>query len=191
MEQVSSQIDILLYDKSEPMLFQDGDFIIITPTSFKGAIEVKTKFWQYKTLNSAINKLSNIAQFVNPISTYVKNHFFGLFSYEQNLKIEKILDTLQNCVNGQQQRVINCLSFGKNYFIRYWPAPPNSPGTTNHNMWHAYYLENKASAYFIHNVIDHLCPNWASDNNDIWYPLDGKENYKISEKFLYLPHQIT
>lgn len=192
VDQVSTQIDILLYDKSEPILFQDGNFIIITPSSFRGAIEVKTKFWQYRTLTKAMNKLSDIAQFVNPISTYGKHHFIGLFSYEKpNLKIEKALDKLQACVNGQRQRVINCISFGENHFIRYWPAPPNSPGVQNHNMWHAYYLANKAPAYFIHNVIDHLCPKWTSENNDVWYPIDGKENYKIAEKSLYLPDQTT
>lgn len=42
-EQATTQIDILLYDNSKPILFQDGDFIIITPDSAKGVIEVKTK----------------------------------------------------------------------------------------------------------------------------------------------------
>ena len=191
-DQVSTQIDILLYDRTEPILFQDGDFVIITPSSFKGAIEVKTKFWQYSTLIKAINKLSDIAQFVNPKYTYGKNQFVGLFSYEKpNLKIEKALAKLQFCVNGQRQRIINCISFGENHFIRYWRIPPNSPGVQNYDMWHAYYLPNKAPAYFIHNVIDHLCPNWASKNNEVLYPIGGKENCKIAERFLYLPEQIT
>lgn len=186
---VSTQIDILLYNKTEPVLFQDGDFIIITPSSFKGAIEVKTKFWQYNTLAKALNKLSNVAEFVNPVSTHGKKQFIGLFSYEEpNLKIEKALEELQTCVNGRHQRVINCISFGENHFIRYWPT---SPGLQNNDMWHAYNLRNKAPAYFVHNVIDHLCPEWANENNDVLYPTAGKESCKIGEKFLYLPHQIT
>lgn len=192
VEQSSTQIDVLLYDNTKPILFQDGDFIIITADTVKGVIEVKTKLWQQSDLRKTINKISEIAQFINPISTYEKNQFFGLFSYETpDFKTDTVLDTVQKCVNGQHQRIINCMSFGKDYFVRYWPTPPNSPETQNHNMWHAYHLGNKAPAYFIHNVIDHLCPQWASDNNDIWYPEDGKENYKISEKFLYLPEQIT
>lgn len=188
-DNVSTQIDILLYDNTEPILFQDGDFVIITPSSFKGAIEVKPKFWQYNKLTQAINKLSDIAEFVNPISTYGKKQFIGLFSYETpNLNILKSLDKLQLCVNGQSQRIINCISFGESYFIRYWPDPPN---VQNHNMWYAYKLPQKAPAYFIHNVIDHLYPEWASKNNEVLYPSVGKESCKIGEKFLYLPHQIT
>jgi hypothetical protein len=191
IEQTSTQIDILLYDKTRPILFQDGDFIIITLDTAKGVIEVKTKIRQQNELRDALNKLCGIAQFINPISVYGKNQFFGLFSYEEvSFNRDTVLEIVQDCVNGQHQRVVNCLSFGKHYFVRYWPTQPNTSGVHGYNKWHAYHLENKAPAYFIHNVIDHLCPQWASDNNDVWYPEDGKENYKISDKFLYKPEQI-
>jgi hypothetical protein len=39
----SKQIDILIYDTSKPVLYRDGDLVIITPDSVKGIIEVKTK----------------------------------------------------------------------------------------------------------------------------------------------------
>lgn len=191
LEETSTQIDVLLYDKTKPILFQDGDFVIITKDSVRGAIEVKTKFWQPNKLREAINKISNIAEFVNPTSTYGKKHFFGLFSYEAtSFNTDNVLDILQDCVEGRHQRVIHCVSCGKHYFVRYWPFPPDSPNIQNHNMWHAYLLENKSPAYFVHNVIDHLCPEWANDNNSVWYPEDGKENHKVGEKFLYLPHQV-
>ena len=192
VEQPSTQIDVLLYDNTKPILFQDGDFIIITTDSVKGSIEVKTKFWHLSDLRKALNKISNIAEFVNPISTYGKEQFFGLFSYDKpDFNIGHLLDIVQECVGGRHQRVIHCISFGKDHFARYWPTPPASPGFQAYNKWHLYQLENKAPAYFIHNAIDHLCSQWTSANNEVWYPEDGKENQKIGEISLYRPEQIT
>ena len=59
--QASTQIDVLLYDKSKPILFQDGDFVLITPDSVKGAIEVKTKLWQSEKLKDALSKLAHVS----------------------------------------------------------------------------------------------------------------------------------
>ena len=41
-EQVTSQIDIIVYDNSYPVLFKEGDFVIVLPHSVRGIIEVKT-----------------------------------------------------------------------------------------------------------------------------------------------------
>ena len=37
----SKQIDLLIYDDSSPVLFKEGDFVILTPDSVRGIIEVK------------------------------------------------------------------------------------------------------------------------------------------------------
>ncbi len=188
IDHASTQIDVLLYDNSKPILFQDGDFVIITPDTAKGIIEVKTKIRGKKDLRTAINKISEIAELTNPTPGIGKDQFFGLFSYEDCLSNhDVVLEILQKCVNGQRQRVVNCISLGKHYFVRYWPTRPAG----QFSKWHSYHLENKAPAYFIHNVIDHLSPKWASDNIDVWYPEDGKENHKTGEIILPLPHQIT
>ena len=108
IEQASTQIDILLYDKSKPILFQDGDFIIITPDTVKGVIEIKTKFWRKIDFQKALNKLSQISEFLNPSASYDETHFFGLFSYEKpRFNTDKVLEIIQDCVNGQYQRIIN------------------------------------------------------------------------------------
>ena len=39
----STQIDILIYDATKPILFKDGDFILVTPDATLGIIEVKTR----------------------------------------------------------------------------------------------------------------------------------------------------
>jgi hypothetical protein len=191
VEQSSTQIDILLYDKSKPILFQDGDFIIITPDTVRGVIEVKTKIRQLSELRDAINKLSKNSQLINPTTSYRERHFFGLFSYEKpGFNTDRVLQTVQDCVNGQYQKLVNCISIGEDYFVRFWRSTPNSPGLGLYSKWHAYHLENKAPAYFIHNVVDQLCPQWTRENINVWYPEDGKENNKIDEISLYKPEQI-
>jgi hypothetical protein len=186
IDESSTQIDVLLYDRTKPILFQDGDFVIVTADSVRGAIEVKTKLLRQRDLHNAINTLSMISQFANPMNARKENQFFGLFSYEEpGFKTKHALGILQECVGGQYRRIVNCLSLGKDYFVRYWP--PTGPHA---NMWHAYNIPNKARAYFVHNVIDHLCPEWTHQNRNIWYPENGKEGDKVEERPLYLPHQV-
>ncbi len=37
----STQIDILLYDNTKPVLYRDGDLVFVTPDAVRGIIEVK------------------------------------------------------------------------------------------------------------------------------------------------------
>ncbi len=176
----STQIDVLLYDKTKPILFQDGEFVIVTPDTAKGAIEVKTRIEQHR-LGDALKKICDVAELIHQ-DALNRPRFFGLFSYEDEppLNIEYVLETLRSVVGGNEKRLIHCLSFGTLNFIRFWhfhPALPHRPT----NKWHAYRLAQKAPAYFVHNVIDHLNPEWANNNNDIWYPAKTKEPDKIAE----------
>ena len=41
-EETSTQIDILIYDTNAPILFQDGDLVLIRPDAVRAAVEVKT-----------------------------------------------------------------------------------------------------------------------------------------------------
>ncbi|MFQ5963462.1 MAG: DUF6602 domain-containing protein [Candidatus Scalinduaceae bacterium] len=189
----STQIDILLYDNSKPVLFQEGNFVILTPDAVRGVIEVKTKLYQNEDFNSAIKKLCKIAELINPFSTYALDRFIGLFSYEESgFNTTEILSTLQKNCDGHKHKIINCVSLGQNYFVRFWPSDPNSKaGMQDYHKWHEYYLKTMAPAYFIHNAIDHLFPQWTNKNNDIWYPENGKESYKTGEIFLYRDEQIV
>lgn len=177
----STQIDILLYDKTKPLLFQDGEFVLVTPDAAKGAIEVKTNI-KKEGLQKILEKLSYIAEFIH-LDVLNEPRFFGIFSYEDNGRISTryILESLRSAVQGKGKRTINCISLGTSRFIRFWHLHPSSSPRRAINKWYAYQLNNKAPAYFIHNVIDHLDPQWADANNDIWYPVRTKEPDKIDE----------
>ena len=42
-EQISTQIDIIIYQNELPLLFKKGDFVIVPQEAVLGIIEVKTK----------------------------------------------------------------------------------------------------------------------------------------------------
>jgi hypothetical protein len=52
--QLSSQINIIIYNNTIPVLFSEGDFVVTTSKNMEGIIEVKTKIRS--------NELQNIIQ---------------------------------------------------------------------------------------------------------------------------------
>lgn len=176
---ISTQIDILLYDKNEPLLFKDGDFIITTANASLGAIEVKTNL-KKNEIKEQLDKLARVSSML--FEANKSNTFIGLFSYEKpnSVTYEDVFSVLREIsasTNRPYSKLIHCVAYGKNIFIRFWGNGLDNSGS----KWHAYSLSNKAYAYFIHNIIGHLCPNWTHINNDVWYPQIGKEGSKIGE----------
>jgi hypothetical protein len=179
-ETTSTQLDVLLYDKNKPVLFQDGEFVMVTPDATRGVIEVKTRVSpnQYEQV---LLKLADVAELVSS-SLSQSPRFFGLFAYEPIPNHQDLLEELCLAVRNQNRRVIHCMTFGPSTFVRYWPLAPTDPRPRHeYRRWHAYQLENKAPAYFVHNVVDHLSPQWADQNNQIWYPEEGKEDHLVGE----------
>lgn len=56
--QISSQLDIIIYEDKSPVIFREGDFVIITENAVRAVIEVKTKVINYG--NDQDNALNNI-----------------------------------------------------------------------------------------------------------------------------------
>src|SRR5688500_8916196 len=40
---ISSQLDLIVYDTTVPVVFKEGDFVIVTDSAVRGIIEVKSK----------------------------------------------------------------------------------------------------------------------------------------------------
>src|SRR6185369_1083865 len=180
----STQIDILLYDNTKPVLFQDGDFVIVTPDCVKGIIEVKTTA-KKSDLDDIFSKIADNIEII-PFG-HADRKFFGVFIYHADFDnataptvADEVLEKLYIATRGQSRRVINSASIGESFFIRYWFMAPE--GNRGVERWHAYKLKSKAPAYFLHNVIEHLCPESVLNNNAVWYPESGKEDSKISER---------
>lgn len=179
-ERCSSQIDILIYDNSYPILFKDGDLVFITPDAVCGIIEVKSKV-DTNILRKAIPKLSENARLIN---SKERNCFVGLFSYEVSDSISDywVLKQLRDCAEGDKRNVITHLSMGKSKFFRFWDIDPGD--SRQHNKWHSYQLNNLAPSYFINNVLASISRSSITLNQEAWFPGESKERRKIEELYL-------
>ena len=184
-ESSSTQIDILLYDNSKPVLFRDGDLVFVTPDAVLGIIEVKSSIGSPQQLNRFLSKLADNTELaVNPrLGGYVHLNFFsGLFSYENDLANGgegRILEELSESARRDYHRVVNHLTVGSSVFARFWDRDPEGNDTGQYHRWHLYDLQELAFGYFINNVIHAVSDMSVSMNRSLYFPEEGKEGDRI------------
>jgi hypothetical protein len=171
----STQIDILIVNANKPTLFKEGDLLIVTPDAVLGIIEVKTN--TDHDIAEALVKLSNNGAMCRQV-TGKDSVWTGLFSFEDRPRIHKrILRELGSAYHQTGQKV-NCVSCGRDVFIRFWDQGLQVGSPENGPVWHSYALPNVAPSYFIGNLVDSIS---KVDNNSAgfaWFPvLGGKERY--------------
>ena len=164
----STQIDVLIYDAAKPVLFQDGALVIVTADAVLGAIEVKTSLHN-TTFRKAAGQLSRNLRLIqgkkNP-----KKRVYGLFSFADGTSgIGDRLQDLKGNGDLRQSEVINLICLGNSTFIRFWECDPED-WPKQINVWRAYTVEDQAPGYFIHNVVQQLCPESVEVNKRLWYP---------------------
>jgi hypothetical protein len=174
----STQCDILLYKASSPVLFREGDLVILPPEAVVGVIEVKTRLDSGK-LRESVRKLADIGLLLN------SRTLLGLFAYESNMNnSQTVLDTLQTECDHWTSRV-DLLCLGCSMFVKWWDCPPPEISAvrpdSGYQRWHSYELENMAAGYFVTNVVDLACPKWMWLSNGLWFPASGKERYRTGE----------
>lgn len=180
----STQVDILVYDNTKPMLFQDGDFVIVTSDQVHALIEVKTRVTK-AGLREYLAKLATLH--LHSAKNALCRPFVGLFAYEnEGCTHADVLTALHETVGRTARRNIHAISLGENLFCRFWYCPPETPKRPN-QLWRAYELEEMAPAYFIHNVIESLCERSVIDNNFLWYPKGGKEDHSRGDLLMDRP----
>lgn len=171
----STQIDILLYSSSAPLLFRDGNLVIVQPSAVRGVIEVKTKL-TLQGLRDAVEKIKLIGEKLPPEN----EAFLAIFSYDSSIREEQ----KQDCLNifqqetGSIRQIVNFVCLGESRFIRYWDKEPGFPLRGAYEKWHSYHLQKMAYGYFIHNVLLSLSPKYIDNNQALWFPETSKEFYK-------------
>lgn len=179
----STQIDILVVDAAKPTLFREGDLLIVTPDAVRAVIEVKTELNNVTVVTEAIEKLTKIEsmchEFTNRDSVWT-----GLFSFnEEEIEHKKLLGAIAKAYDSTK-RHINCVSCGKNNFVRYWPRGAVVGSKVPGPVWHSYELPHIAPSYFMGNLIDAISSVDHSSASFAWFPvIGGKEQHR---KF-YLP----
>ncbi|MBX9889174.1 MAG: hypothetical protein K2Y30_14700 [Flavobacteriaceae bacterium] len=173
----STQIDLLIYDDASPILFKEGDFVILTPDSVRGIIEVKSNL-QNVNLTEVVKKANKIGQTIFNAKTDKTQKFFnGIFSYDgfyngfreqvlANNYLEGISDFLVD--ENHKKYIVNHVSFNKDLFLKFWPLEQNPNSLYN--------IEDLSYSFFISNLVDTLASNSVRRNNFIWYATDKELN---------------
>jgi len=171
----STQIDMLIYDNTRPVLYRDGDLVFIPPISCKGIIEVKSNI-KKNSLKGRLDRLAKNVELVLDIENQL-DIYVGLFSYDTNYTEDdtvKILNALRKSAQGNKDRIVNHLCLGKSLFAKYWEQNPVN-GNTNYQSWHVYKLKNNSIGYFLHNLMSHIANHKLISNENVWFPESGKE----------------
>lgn len=148
--QISKQIDIIIYRKEYPVLFKIADFVVVPKESVVGIIEVKSKL-ESANIKSTVENCHSNGQLIGD------QIFNGIFGYETGFSLNdgnnlgySIENTLRNNCG-----YLNNICFGKDYFMKYWD-PGNPQINDNVKCYSFYEIEDLAFGYFISNLIEDI-----------------------------------
>ena len=176
----STQIDILIVDASKPMLFSDGDLIIVTPDAVRAIIEVKTELRTKSAASIVLRKMSEIESQCYKL-TRRNSIWTGLFIYEAVPEAAvRLLGGLREA-RRSTLRPIRSVCCGRDIFIRYWDK---GNVMTKVPVWHAYELEGMAPSYFIGNLIDSISELDESVAGFAWFPYLGGKEYARTHQLI-------
>lgn len=175
---VSTQIDVLITDKSKPTLFKEDDFVIVTPDCVKAIIEVKSN------RKDAVKGLKTLSNNIGKIREAGNNGCLaGLFAYtvekdpiystEKDLIYSTILTPLQEKSEGNETHSVNFVSIGQHAFFRFWKHGERSGNVDIQNaQWRGYHLKDLARAYFVSNIICETT-EYPTGFDHFWFPAEG------------------
>lgn len=177
-QESSSQIDVLIVDGSKPVLFKDGDLLIVTPDAVVGVIEVKTRLLVTRTMSEALSKLSRVEAMCRA-TTGRDSVWTGLFVFEGVAADQERLLRATGEAYRRTGRPIHCVSYGKSVFIRYWTSGAEVHSPEPGPVWHSYRLPKVAPSYFLGNLIDWISSVDYHTAGFAWFPLvGGKEEHR-------------
>jgi len=167
-ECISTQIDLLIIDKSAFTLFKEGNFVIVTPSAVRAIIEVKTTLDSPSDIQKTLTKLAENSTLSQ--DRLAPGPFWaGLFVFESKVDRQKeLLRALK------RTKSVHCVSYGLNTFIRFWDNHPN----VGEPCWISYRLSNLAAGYFIGNIIAKLTPNMDIEDGSVIFPIEDTKETK-------------
>lgn len=179
----STQIDILIVDRSKPVLFREGDLMIVTPDAVRGVIEVKTSIRSPGELTDAARKPGFVAGICG--MQRLEKPWTGLFSYSDTGPANP--DTLLDALFQAREQCgcqINCVTWGLNYLMRHWYAGQLEEEATKGDFWRLYHLPQLAPTYFVGNALQSLADRPQKFASFAWFPLrEGNERHGMATRF--------
>ncbi len=187
----STQIDLLIVDRSYPTLFKEGDLLIVTPSAVRAIIEVKTKLSQNK-FQKVLDNVAKCKLLCWESLTYNKI-FTGLFVYESAKNDQsKNLNRAVKKVNDAKLGYIDAISYGHDIFgmLHEWFELPDRPRLQN--VWVLWRVPDMAPGYFISSILGKLLASAIIDDGEVWAPIQIGNNPIAyidpqSNKFIQLP----
>lgn len=199
---ITSQIDIIIYDNTLPVMFKNNDFVIVAAESVCAIIEVKSKLTTniakkaiekadsnakiiYKSLSQSFITKTRYAIGRNPIRTYKRNIFNGIFAFECESNAVFNNENVKNLLKQSAGRV-NYICFDKDYFLKHWDV---GQPTANNDLSHysLYEIEDLSFGYFISNLVEdiYIMKNRISIPKTLkkmFYPIENtKEAHRIGD----------
>lgn len=209
MNELTNQIDILIYNKQYPCLFQKGDFVILMPDSVLGIIEVKS-FASASVLTSKKNdNCKSVIQKCDENGRIIglDSIFNGIWGYDSDIRINNEESNLRKLLRSCQG-YLNHICFNSDIFCRYWqdgnpmdrhfdPRPCFSFYKLSWNqIFDKRDIEKPGLAfgYFISNLLESIyrqvSPQVLNEQYfEFLYPLEStKEKYRINNCDIKLGH---
>lgn len=194
-DEITSQIDIIIYDNSFPVLFSEGDFVITTPDNVVGIVEVKSNISSGNFLKILEKSNRNGSIIVGKSDRYIFN---GIFSYNIRNGYHNYIDKLEENdflsklilrpsfqrTSQEAYTLVNHITLGDEYFVKLWEGELSHLELQS-PYYNFYELPNRlAFSYFLSNLQDSIirkAKGTSIQNKDIesfYYPLpDGKEAF--------------
>jgi len=144
---ITSQIDIIIYRNDLPLFFQIDNFIIASKESVLGIIEVKTNLDSSK-VNRTIEKAHLNGKLIG------NQIFNGIFSYENGFSFNnnELNRTLSHSLENYAG-YINNIVFGKDYFMKLWEQGKVSQ--YNELAYYRFYkIDDLSFGYFLSNLVE-------------------------------------
>lgn len=176
----SKQIDVIVYDNSFPVLFQQGDFVIIAADGVRAIIEVKANLLN-QDLKTIVDTCNQNGKFIFESRRNKRVDFFnGIFSYESRISglSEANRDIIRASFNSlpeanRQMFAVNHIAVSQNQFVKYWG---NKYGD---NSYSQYNLKDLSFSFFISNVMDFVSDNIASKDKYLWFATEKEAEKEI------------
>lgn len=176
--QLSSQIDIIIYEDNIPPLFQYDDFVIVNRHSVLGIIEVKSNI-DSAVFKDAVKKGHKNGELID------RAVFNGIFGFESKYKFDddSVPKAIRETLSESFGR-INHISLGKNYFIKYFDEQSNKRYST-------YKIKELSFGYFVSNLIHDILKNRNENEaieemeNYLFSIENGKEAYRFTDQDIY------
>lgn len=190
---LTSQIDIIIYDNAHPLLFREGDFVIVTPQAVRAIIEVKTqlKATQFekivrKIIDDALlirqnqGSMHEVNAFGIPVEK-PQDLFIGLFSYGTRTKVANLYAKFKDICLGESQKekmgksvpfdryMINNIVLSKDFAITFKKYSDTEKRLT------LYKIKDLSYSNFIINILWSLSFLHIYLGAGNWYPFDADQ----------------